>query len=407
MQPICISCETPFIAAERPRVTLNHRTGEQQCTRAPIGAAPARLALCPACAASEDVTIRREPAAAPKTPSPAAVAGFKMPSPAPRRDEDDDESERITDPLVVPAPASAAAVEIDAPPSAPPATVVIAPWVLDDLNRRSLQQGEEEIEEIAELESGLFDAKPDVRLDPPDLVGVSSTAPASSRPRPSLEFSRTVTPLGGDIAPAQLAAAKRSARLAWAVAIAAVVSASLVLLTARTAGQAPSARDGAAEAAAPRERPAPSETTTARAPGAADSRGPGLTASASAALPIIASSMPSATARAAGSANAPPAGASAELPEGPEFDKAAARAVLADAAARASGCKLPEGEVPVDRVKVAVIFAASGRVTSARVTSSSFQGTKAGGCIANAFRGVSVPAFGGSPVTITKDVVLR
>ena len=54
-----------------------------------------------------------------------------------------------------------------------------------------------------------------------------------------------------------------------------------------------------------------------------------------------------------------------------------------------------------------VTFAASGRVTSARLSGPPFQGTPTGSCIANAFRGVHVPAFEGSPVTVNKEVTIR
>ena len=62
---------------------------------------------------------------------------------------------------------------------------------------------------------------------------------------------------------------------------------------------------------------------------------------------------------------------------------------------------------PEGTAKVSLTFSPSGRVTAARVVAGPFQGTRTGGCIASAFRGISVPEFSGDPVTVTKEVVLR
>jgi hypothetical protein len=52
---------------------------------------------------------------------------------------------------------------------------------------------------------------------------------------------------------------------------------------------------------------------------------------------------------------------------------------------------------------VKVTFAPSGNVTSASVQGAPFAGTSVGGCIASAFRSAKVPAFDGSPVSVTKS----
>jgi hypothetical protein len=94
----------------------------------------------------------------------------------------------------------------------------------------------------------------------------------------------------------------------------------------------------------------------------------------------------------------PPAG-------GAEFDRGAAKAALASAASAAAGCK--QGDDPSGGARVSVTFAPSGRVTSARIVSGPFQGTKTGGCIAQTFRTASVPPFSGDPVTVAKEISVQ
>lgn len=90
---------------------------------------------------------------------------------------------------------------------------------------------------------------------------------------------------------------------------------------------------------------------------------------------------------------------------GAEFDRGAARTALASAASAAAGCK--QGDDPSGGARVSVTFAPSGRVTSARIVSGPFQGTKTGGCIAQTFRAASVPAFSGDPVTVAKEISVQ
>jgi hypothetical protein len=85
----------------------------------------------------------------------------------------------------------------------------------------------------------------------------------------------------------------------------------------------------------------------------------------------------------------------------PPFDTGAAKAALSSAAANASACKQPDG--PSGAGKVQVTFAQSGRATTATIVSGPFSGTAVGGCVARAFRGASVPAFSGDPVTVSKS----
>lgn len=115
----------------------------------------------------------------------------------------------------------------------------------------------------------------------------------------------------------------------------------------------------------------------------------------------------------AASTGAPPATTTAAPPPPPptpaapaaaEFNAEAARAAMSGAAAKAASCK---GDGPAGSGTVAVTFSTSGRVTSARLEGGSLQGTPAGGCVVSAFRGISVPPFGGSPVTVRKTVNVR
>ncbi|HVY32654.1 MAG TPA: zinc-ribbon domain-containing protein [Polyangiaceae bacterium] len=85
----------------------------------------------------------------------------------------------------------------------------------------------------------------------------------------------------------------------------------------------------------------------------------------------------------------------------PPFSKASAISALGAAASSAGGCKKPGGPTGVGKVQVT--FAPSGRVTSATVMGPPFAGTAVGGCVAGAFRRAKVPAFGGSPVTVSKS----
>jgi hypothetical protein len=91
-------------------------------------------------------------------------------------------------------------------------------------------------------------------------------------------------------------------------------------------------------------------------------------------------------------------------PPGP-FDKEAARIALEVAGARAQGCRKETD--PSGTARVIVTFAPSGRVTSAAVSGEPYAGTEIGGCLASAFRGAIVPAYAGSPVTVSKTIVIH
>jgi predicted Zn finger-like uncharacterized protein len=101
-------------------------------------------------------------------------------------------------------------------------------------------------------------------------------------------------------------------------------------------------------------------------------------------------------------APAPTATAAAAAPASGngEFNRGAASAALGGAAGAAKSCKKPDGPTGNGRVKV--VFAPSGRVTSATVEGA-FAGTSVGGCVAGVFRGAHIPPFDGSPVAVSKS----
>jgi hypothetical protein len=86
------------------------------------------------------------------------------------------------------------------------------------------------------------------------------------------------------------------------------------------------------------------------------------------------------------------------------FNRDAARSAVFSAAANASGCRTKRG--PKGRGKAAVTVGPSGRVQGVSI-SGPFGGTKVGRCVARVFRSVRVPAFSGSPVTLTKSFTIR
>jgi hypothetical protein len=84
----------------------------------------------------------------------------------------------------------------------------------------------------------------------------------------------------------------------------------------------------------------------------------------------------------------------------PAFDKSAANQALSAANRAASSCR--EQGVPTFPYNISVTFAPTGRVTNAVVLGAPYAGTPAGGCIARTFRNATIPAFGGSIVTVHK-----
>ena len=89
---------------------------------------------------------------------------------------------------------------------------------------------------------------------------------------------------------------------------------------------------------------------------------------------------------------APPPG------EAGPFNRGAAMAQLGSAMSKASGCRSDDG--PSGRGSASVTFAPSGAVSSASV-GAPFAGTSVGACLSGVYKGLRVPAFSGSPVTLS------
>jgi predicted Zn finger-like uncharacterized protein len=112
----------------------------------------------------------------------------------------------------------------------------------------------------------------------------------------------------------------------------------------------------------------------------------------------------------------PPVAAPAPAPAAPapaapaaggsgDFDRAAALSALSAAATASQSCKKPDG--PTGSGRIAVTFANNGTATTAAVEGPPFAGTPVGGCVAARFRGVHIPPFGGSPITVRKTFIIN
>jgi serine/threonine-protein kinase len=83
----------------------------------------------------------------------------------------------------------------------------------------------------------------------------------------------------------------------------------------------------------------------------------------------------------------------------PPFDRKAVAEALREVSFVA--CRSPSG--PTGDGHVTLTFAPDGHVDRAIVDGGPFPGTPVGGCIGEAFRGVTVPPFGGAPVRVGKS----
>jgi hypothetical protein len=82
-----------------------------------------------------------------------------------------------------------------------------------------------------------------------------------------------------------------------------------------------------------------------------------------------------------------------------------ARARLAAVAGAVQTCKRPNG--PTGTGRIVVVFAPSGSTQSASVSGDPFEGTPTGNCVAAHFRAVRVPAFAGSPFSVSKSFTIN
>jgi predicted Zn finger-like uncharacterized protein len=197
-----------------------------------------------------------------------------------------------------------------------------------------------------------------------------------------------------------------------------------LLFVALAVGGAVTFMRGKGDETAEKERPAvsasaagiaaPSEPTAVASASAAPDEAP---ASASAAPAASApkeapSAAPTAVAAAAPVQHAAPAAAAAPRPapaaaaeSDQPFNMGEAKARLAAVAGAVQSCKKAGG--PTGTGRVVVVFAPSGAAQSASVTGDPFEGTPTGGCVANHFRAVRVPAFAGGAFSVAKSFTIN
>jgi predicted Zn finger-like uncharacterized protein len=165
-------------------------------------------------------------------------------------------------------------------------------------------------------------------------------------------------------------------------------SAAMAAASASVASAAPSAEPSASAAA----KDTPSK------PSAAGENKPASTTAAAA-------SKPKDTAAREALAGAAPAATHAAGAESDQaFNMGEAKAKLGATAASVDACKKPNG--PTGTGRVVVMFAPSGAVQSATVSGPPYEGTPTGACVAARFRTVRVPAFGGSPFSVSKSFTI-
>ena len=165
--------------------------------------------------------------------------------------------------------------------------------------------------------------------------------------------------------------------------------------------------------------PAPTDTVAATASTPAAASGPsdtssvasassGTTATAAAGTkdsskPAPTTTKPTTTATATTAPAATPAAAAAGADQ-PSFNMGEAKARLAATAGSVQACK--KGDVSGSG-RVVVMFAPNGAAQSATISGPPFEGTPTGACVAARFRGVRVPAFSGSPFSVSKSFTIN
>lgn len=87
-----------------------------------------------------------------------------------------------------------------------------------------------------------------------------------------------------------------------------------------------------------------------------------------------------------------------------DFDRGAARTTLVSIAGNVQDCKKSGDSGPG---RVMVTFAPSGAVQSAVVSGPPFEGTPTGACVSARFRAARIPAFSGSPVSVSKTFTIE
>jgi hypothetical protein len=259
---------------------------------------------------------------------------------------------------------------------------------------------------LINLTGGIFDALPSEVLPLETFRLESYTEPADEAPPVLLQRRRrqdSLAPAAFDAEAEVSSAAPR--RSSWAVGLAAAAGVAIALTGAARSSSHPAPAAAAVVPAPAVETPAPVlAAAPAALPAVAQKLVPGPIAVAPRAARVPAARPAASPVPAAVVAPAPVAVA----PPGPavtaDFDRSAVSSALSRAGSRAAACRDEAGTV---NVPVAVTFAPSGRVMSARVTGGPLVGTPAGGCLASTLRGLTVPAFAGDAVTVNASVRLH
>ena len=150
--------------------------------------------------------------------------------------------------------------------------------------------------------------------------------------------------------------------------------------------------------------PPPTDTSTATAATTASPTATtAKTAATTATTATTAATKPTTTTTATAAPTATATAAAAAGADQP-FNMGEAKARLASIAGSVQGCK--KGDVSGSG-RVVVTFAPGGNVASAVVSGPPFEGTPTGACIASRFRGAHVPAFAGSPFSVSKSFTIN
>jgi predicted Zn finger-like uncharacterized protein len=181
---------------------------------------------------------------------------------------------------------------------------------------------------------------------------------------------------------------------ASAVASGSAAPSASVAAAATDTSAAPSA--SATASAAPTDSSASAAAPSATATAAATVK-PTATAATTAAATGAATTAPTATAAAtAAAATAAAATGGSDQP----FNMGEAKAKLGAIAGSVQSCKKGDSS---GQGRAVITFAPSGMVQSVAVSGTGFEGTPMGACVASRFRGARVPAFSGSPFSVSKS----
>ncbi|MGD0527463.1 MAG: zinc-ribbon domain-containing protein [Polyangiaceae bacterium] len=237
---------------------------------------------------------------------------------------------------------------------------------------------------------------------PPEAAGATGQLPAASKSKGLIfgAIGAGVVVVCGAIGVAVMVMGKSDKADADKTAASASGATASTAPTTSAAGAEPSAAPSDTSTAAPAPTDSASAAATAAAAATTAKTAATTTAAAATAKPTTtatATAAPKETATAAAPAAA--AGGSDQ-----PFNMGEAKARLASIAGSVQGCK--KGDVSGSG-RVVVTFAPAGNVASAVVQGPPFAGTPTGACVSSRFRGAHVPAFAGSPFSVSKSFTIN